>query len=331
MSQHFLQKVVQNCIAKFSNFENVVFLIPNKRAIVFIKEELRIANFKGILPQFFTIEEWKEFLAQRQCISGITLWIEAYKCYTEIADESLDSFLKWIPTSLKDFDDIDMFIENHTDFFQYMISKERIDNWNLDVIPENSLMEKDILFWEKLHLLYQKLNQYLEEKNLATQGQINKLALQNSEYYCKKNTDLQIVCIGFNAFNPKEEKLLQVFKTNGKLHFFWDADLYYLNNKEQESGIFLRRNFSIFNQNTNEVSFVGNNFLQPKKMESYACTQQVSQAKTLANLLKNISDEELQQTAIVLCDETLLSLVLQSLPQNVKNVNKRIKSISISK
>lgn len=322
MSQNFLQKVVQNCIAKFNDFENVVFVIPNKRAIVFIKEELKTLNFKGVLPQFFTIEEWKEFLAKKQCISGISLWIEAYKCYTEIAEEeSFDSFLKWIPTTLKDFDDIDMFTENHKDFFQYMISKERIDNWNLDIVPENSLIEKNLLFWERLHFLYEKLHHYLEEKNLATQGRINRLAIENTEDFCKKNNNLQLVCIGFNAFNPKEEQLLQLFKVNEKLHFFWDADFYYLNDIAQESGVFLRRNFSIFNQNINEVSFVEDNFLQPKTMESYACTQQVSQAKTLATLLKNISDEELQQTAIVLCDESLLSLVLQSLPQNVKNVN----------
>ncbi|HEA29385.1 MAG TPA: PD-(D/E)XK nuclease family protein, partial [Leeuwenhoekiella sp.] len=58
-----------------------------------------------------------------------------------------------------------------------------------------------------------------------------------------------------------------------------------------------------------------------KKIRSIAISGTIGQAKYVGQLIANLSQEELEHTAIVLGDEALLLPLLSSLPANVKNIN----------
>ena len=76
----------------------------------FIKEILKRKNYNGILPEFFTIDEYLKIIADKQEIKGIEALLIAYQTYSEIYnDEDLSGFLKWFPTVQKDWDDMKKF------------------------------------------------------------------------------------------------------------------------------------------------------------------------------------------------------------------------------
>ncbi len=57
-------------------------ILPGKRPIVFIRQILEENNYSGFLPNFFTIEELINTIADKQVIQGIPLWL-FHLMYTE--------------------------------------------------------------------------------------------------------------------------------------------------------------------------------------------------------------------------------------------------------
>jgi len=316
--QDFIKNVVQECIKNNTSLLDVTFILPGKRPIVFIKKAFKEENYNGVLPEFITIEDWKIEIAEVSPISGIQLWLESYLIYQSIENESFDEFIKWIPTTLKDFDEIDIFSENPHEVINYLISAERIENWDLIA---TDLMKSSLLFWEKLKHLYIKLHADLRNKKLATQGQINRIAIERIENYIQKNDHKKLIFIGFNAFNPKEEKIISLLDKKMKLEFYWHADSYYVNDTNQEAGFFLREHFKKSIYTKNGKNWIENQFNTKKNITTVSCTKQISQAKYMGNLLENIPENEWNSTAIVLCDEILLGAVIESIPENITKVN----------
>jgi hypothetical protein len=62
LRQKFLQKVISNILEKSSDLSSFSFILPGKRPVVFIKEILKERNYNGILPEFFTIDEYIKLL-----------------------------------------------------------------------------------------------------------------------------------------------------------------------------------------------------------------------------------------------------------------------------
>lgn len=86
--------MVSELLEKSSGFSGFFFVIPGKRPVVFIKEILKEKNYNGIIPEFFTIDEYLKIIAEKQEIKGIALWLIAYQTYSELySDEDLMNFL----------------------------------------------------------------------------------------------------------------------------------------------------------------------------------------------------------------------------------------------
>jgi ATP-dependent helicase/nuclease subunit B len=89
-------------------------ILPNKRAGLFLKKEwASISKKTGFLPEILSIEYFIEELSQLRLLSSTELVFEFYSVYSELTPiderDSFDSFCKWAPTVLQDFNEIDRY------------------------------------------------------------------------------------------------------------------------------------------------------------------------------------------------------------------------------
>ncbi len=320
----FIENVVTNLLDNQIDLSKTQIILPGKRPIIFFKRYFSEKEYTGFLPKFITIEDFVALYSDLVKIENIPLWFEAYTIQKQFInpEENLEDFLKWVPTLLKDFNDIDIFSKDPMKVLEHLTSIERLENWSeiLDTGDKEKLFYKNIKFWENNVVLYKELKASLLNKGLGTQGMILHSAIQHLKN-TKLSADQTFVFAGFNAITPNEEILIKHFVANYHTLLYWDSDEYYMKKNNQESGYFLRK-FVQWNYYANrEFLWTENNFSQKKNIHVVSTSQDVAQAKYAGKLLENLTEYELQKTALVLCDETILPSVMESLPENVKRVN----------
>lgn len=319
--QTFIDKVTEDLLNQEGDFLNTKLILPGVRPKAFIKKSILDKGYKGILPEMLTIEELLTEISGLTMISGVNLLIESYLSYQKIAKEvqPFEEFMKWMPTLLKDFDDINSSLCDDFQLLDYMVSEERIKAWGKSIdIGLSELMKNHYGFWNQATEIYYQLNKTLLKQKRAYRGLLAKEASNQLDGFIEQTKD-KFVFIGFNAFTKAENQIIMTMKENKLADFYWDTDDYYMNNSIQEAGDFLRKIKSSFGKN--EFKWQQNNFIKPKEIHAVSVAKQLSQANFIGNTLKEMTKEERDKTAIVLADEQLLPAVLGALPNEVDRIN----------
>lgn len=311
----FLKKVMGQLLAQYPQLLHVNIVLPGKRPVVFIKKILKEEQYSGFLPQFFTIEDLMKQLAGKNELKGIGMWLFAHHVYRELyPDEDLNSFLKWFPTLLKDWDDMMKFNPNDQAVLGYMLDEERIKNWaenlnDLSDTPRNKYLD----FWQKMNHFLPILKQKMQSNHWATPGMIYAEARNKIDDFAK-NTQQKWIFIGFNALSPVEEHLVKSLLQWDHGQCFFQADEYYLKDERQEAGKFLRKHldWKEFNE-SRPFNWVENDFVQNKNIQVYEVSGNVTQTKILTDIFKDIPKQEISDTAVILLDENLLPATLDTL------------------
>ncbi|WBV60761.1 PD-(D/E)XK nuclease family protein [Chryseobacterium camelliae] len=320
----FLNKIIHELLAQSSDLSEFNIVLPGKRPIVFIRSILEENNYSGFLPNFFTVEELINQIADKQLIQGIPLWLFAYDVYKSlnlIPRDSFSDFLKWFPTLQKDWDDILKFSESDQAVLQYMFDEERIKDWAQDLGEDDDVPRKKFLnFWKNMNVFLPALKQKLQEKNWATSGMIHEAAKAEIDHFAK-NTKEKFVFCGFNAFTPVEEKLVRSLLQWGKGQCFFQADHYYFDDERQEAGKFLRnhKTWKEFNDHR-AFNWIEDDFNQSKNIKVYEVSGNITQTKVLPEIFKEIENKTYSNTAVVLLDENLLPASLDVM-HGVQNLN----------
>lgn len=311
----FLNKIITELLSQNQDLSQFNIILPGKRPVVFIKKILKEKQYSGFLPNFFTVEDLISDLSGKQHLQGISLWLFAFEIYREIQpSEDFASFLKWFPTLLKDWDDILKFSESDEQVLVYMFDEERIKNWSENLgESEDNPRRKFLNFWQKMNVFLPILKKKLTEINWATSGMIHETAKRKIADFAQK-TDQKFVFCGFNAFTPVEEQLVKSLLQWDKAQCFFQADDYYMNDERQEAGKFLRshKTWKEFNENR-PFQWVENDFAQEKRIKVYEVSGNITQAKVLPEIFKEIKPEDLSKTAVVLLDENLLPATLDAI------------------
>ncbi|WP_068595240.1 PD-(D/E)XK nuclease family protein [Vaginella massiliensis] len=315
----FIQKLVKTLLQNPKNLMHTTLVLPGKRPMLFIKQEFQRQQTGIVLPKMISIEDFVAEMGKVQLISGLPLWFRAYKSYKTCFPEgdSFDDFIKWIPTLLKDFDDIDSTLLQPNLFFDYLVSIERIKNWGVEqeAVEQNPIMKNHLEFWKMVKLFYSQFKSDLLAQKTAYHGLANRLAVENLPAFMAQNTQ-NFVFAGFNALTLAEEKILLGLVKEKQAQIFWDCDAYFLQ-EAQESGTFLRR----YKARLADWNWTFEDFEKPKEIEVTGISKQVGQAKYISQLLSEKSEDELKKTALILADEALLPAVLNALPANIQHVN----------
>ncbi|MEJ5106073.1 PD-(D/E)XK nuclease family protein [Chryseobacterium sp. MYb328] len=320
----FLNKIIHELLAQNPDLSAFNIILPGKRPIVFIRQILEENNYSGFLPNFFTIEELINTIADRQVIQGIPLWLFSFNVYRSlnlIPRDDFSDFLKWFPTLQKDWDDILKFSDSDEAVLQYMFDEERIKEWAQNLGEDDDVPRRKFLnFWQNMNIFLPELKSRLQEKNWATSGMIHEAAKASILDFAK-NTQEHFVFCGFNAFTPVEEKLVRSLLKWNKAQCFFQADQYYFNDERQEAGKFLRnhKTWKEFDDNR-AFQWIEDDFSQPKKIKVYEVSGNVTQTKVLPEIFKEINNKTYSNTAVVLLDENLLPASLDVM-HGVDNLN----------
>ena len=303
----FLSKIISELLSETSDLSQTVVVLPGKRPVVFLKHILKEQKYEGFLPEFFTVDELIKKISGKQHIQGISLWLFGYDVYKKIyPEETLENFLKWFPTLLKDWDDMLKFSEEDKAVLEYMLDDERIKNWGETLGDGDNARKRNLNFWKKMNVFLPKLKENLQAKGWATDGMIHEMVREKISDFAEE-TETKFVFCGFNALTPLEEKLIRELLQKGKAECFFQVDEYYIKDLKQEAGKFLRKHmhWKEFNENR-KFQWVENSFCEEKNIKVYEVAGNVAQTKILPEILQEISKENYSKTAVVLLDENLL-------------------------
>ena len=334
----FLKYVARDILEKYgNNLSDIAIVFPNKRAALFLNESLaRLTDHPIWSPSYITISDLFRKHSTLKVGDPIKLVCDLHKTFVACTgiDETLDHFYGWGQLLITDFDDIDKNMAEAEKLFanlsdihelddisylteeQKMLIKKFFSNFNDD---HNSELKKRFLqLWSHFLDIYQQFNQRLEEQGLAYEGVLYRKVVndENIKFQHKK-----YLFVGFNMMQVVEQKLCERLMKEGKAHFYWDYDDYYMQNNH-EAGHYIREYLKYFPNELNDMPphdlrEIYHNFDNDKDITYISASTENIQARYVNQWLKEKKRYKCgKKVAIVLADEGLLQSVIHSLPTN---------------
>lgn len=339
----FLQIVAQDLYSKIGkDLSRVAVVFPNKRAGLFFNEYLAAESDRPIWsPAYLSISELMQSLSPLRLADPARLICELYPifCRETKSEESLDDFYFWGELLISDFDDVDknlvdagkLFrnlkeLKDIMDDFEFLDKEqeEAIQQFflNFSIERHTELKQKFISMWDALENIYNAFCRQLEKGGIAYEGMLYRNAIEHLEV--DKLPYDKYVFVGFNVLNEVETKLFSTLHEAEKALFYWDYDKFYLGHskderRKHEAGTFIRKNLDMFPSELSEEHF--DHLLTPKTVQYISASTENAQARYLPEWIDATLTENEKESAVVLCNESLLLPVLHSIPNSVQNVN----------
>ncbi|MDN3678570.1 PD-(D/E)XK nuclease family protein [Flavobacterium paronense] len=325
----FLHQLSQEILKIYSdNLSELTIVLPNKRAKVFLLDELKkLVSNTVFAPEIISIEDFIQDIAGIRSVDSVELLFTFFEVYLSLTDkdkqDSFENFANWAKTLLQDFNEIDRYLLDPNKILKYLEDIKEIEHWSVDVDKRTDLIEKHLLFWKKLPEYYHSLYQQLLNKGIGYQGLIYREAVENLNHFSENNNDKQFVFAGFNALNQAEEKIIQHLLALDVAKIYWDIDETLLHDSFHDAGHFQRKFKSEWiYYKTHPYEWISNDFKTEKNIHVIATSKSIGQAKIAGSIIEKQADiGSLQQVALVLGEESLLLPMLYSLPSNVDALN----------
>ncbi|SOD80806.1 PD-(D/E)XK nuclease family protein [Spirosoma fluviale] len=342
----FLQQTAQRIFdAHGPSLNDVWVILPTRRAVsTFLDELATLSDRPFLAPHALAVDDFITQAAGVQLIDSVSLLFELYDVFKEIDPlVEFEQFIGWASILLSDFDRIDQYLVNPHELFSYLTAAKALERWQVDMpssakpIVETAGTTRYFKLFENIHTAYHALHQRLNEQRLAYRGMAYRLLAEQVEPLIRDNLAYErVYFVGFNALSKAEEHIIRVLVDARKAELIWDADQYYMNDRRQEAGEFLRRykdNGWLFSkQNHADLAQVSNNLLGSEKnirvvgvpnasMQTKVAGKIYSEWQRADSLGQRDAATPQPKTAIVLADETLLVPVLYALDENVTDLN----------
>jgi len=323
--QTFLSNVIDDILSKKNNISDYTFILPSKRAGVFLKNEIKKKSKTAIIfPKIISIEDFIGELSLLNLIDNTSLLFEFYSVYKDLTQpeylEDFDTFSKWATIALQDFNEIDRHLVHTKYIFKYLKDINQLEKWSLEKGSETTIIKNYFSFFERLEKYYSGLNNKLLSRQQGYQGLQYRESVENLQNYIENNKDSKLIFIGFNALNKAEEIIIQELLENEIATIYWDADQFYFNNNQASSFLKKYKSSWKYYQN-NAFNWIQDNFNKKKSIKIIGTPKNNTQLKYVGELLTQKGSNNFQNTALVLADETLLPLALNSLPNEVADLN----------
>ncbi|CAN5470433.1 PD-(D/E)XK nuclease family protein [soil metagenome] len=344
----FLATVANQLYQKHrQQLHRLAVVFPNRRQSVFFRHYfMQVAEPPAFMPQMLTIEQLVQQSAALPIADSLLQSFELYNAYKKVcvADgeeaEKLPGYEQFFPigeTLLKDFREIDAYLLNVAEVCSVLYNIETIEKafeqlsdeqkaflkqfW-ASVTHKGAAQERFLKLWKRLPAIYQLFHQQLEATGYTTLGMAyRQLATGKQTAPTFSAGWNHVAFVGFNAFNKAEETLLQQWQAKQFASLWFDADQYYLSDKKQEAGFFMRRNLEKVGLK-NELPVRDNIRNHSNTITVTAVQGHTAQAKIISDWLNRFpAGKHIDTSAILLADETLIQPVLQSLPDNGLPVN----------
>lgn len=308
----FLQKLAQaithnNTIA----FQETAVILPNRRAVKLLRQAMVKEIGKAFFsPVFYTIDDFIDTLCPLKKADKMVLLFklfDVYKNSEQGKDKDFYSFVSWGSVFIQDINEIDMQLANADDIFTNLADIKEIDNSFLKQhLSQNTISY--IEFYKSLNNLYHKFNQVLRKDQIGYTGLIYKDVAENIETYAAQLPHKRYIFAGFNMFSPAELKIARYYREHFHAEFYFDLDKLYFNEEKKNTYMVQQMElaFSELSIPRDKVTWIGDDYHDiPKKINVTGASQQMNQVLYATELLNKMSAEELDNTAVVLADESL--------------------------
>ncbi|UXD69592.1 PD-(D/E)XK nuclease family protein [Sphingobacterium faecium] len=341
----FLKDVAIDLKNRFgADLHETAIIFNNKRPITYLKQHLAEVYGQAIWsPQFFTIQEFFRLSTHLAEATPIAQFFILYHLHNDLLSkegheaETLEEFYPIAETILGDFSQIDYDLVDIDEIFMELFDNTQIDLqfqhftseqqdfirqfWqSFSIAGHSAVQERFLKLWRRLPVLYRAFKEQLKAKRMTNMPTIYRDIVdgkaKNQEFHKNYKT---IIFVGFNALSKTEATLFKKWQDEGLALFYFDADAYYLDDQQQEAGLFIRRNIyqtGLINALGDSSNVIGT---RQSEVHLYSATGNVSQTKLLHDILEN-NEKDGKSSAILLADESLLVSLLQSLPDVKPNI-----------
>ncbi len=322
----FLDQLIDACFELEVPFEQLCVVLPSRRSGVHFREKLvKKSKQATFVPHIYSIESFFEEVSGIDSAPNTALLLQFYEsfCATtkENPPEPFETFIHWATTLLQDFNEIDQYLVDSEALFGYLYDLNELKAWgNTETAQKFRTTQQH--FWKQIPHWFQHFKWQLAQEGLGTQGMIFREAYENLEHYVESEPNRYHVFAGFNALSKAEEAVFQTLLKLNKAVVYWDVDQYFLDNPHHSAGLFSRQYQKKW-KHYQQDSFLWktNHFSNPKSFYFYGVAGKVGQAKQMGKLLQSKSTSDIEKTAAVLADESLLIPMIHAIPDSISSVN----------
>ena len=312
----FIQRIADHIKSHYDlDRQELTVVFPNKRAAFYLRNAIK-GNGQQTLwpPQMLSIEEAVTQWSGMTLADNIDLLFELIDIDAELHKEQnseLDVFGSQAAQMAKDFDEIDQYDTDAMHLFRYVVENKKLEIWNFDEARSKEKELKYLNFFTSLYDYYVRLRERLTAKNQGYYGMITKhLAHLSDDELSEKIGESKIIFAGFNALTTTEERIIDKLVKMGKAEVIFDYDRYYIDDANNEAGLFARR-YLAKHPDWMKNSISDKLCHEEKHIHITSASGNVLQAKALQ---ANLQTHQEKNTAIILADENLLIPVLNAIP-----------------
>ena len=334
--------------------EEKCFVFPNRRSMVWFRKHLcsAVKDVPLLAPQMLTINDFFSRVSGVPASDRVRLLLELYDSYKALNPkaESLDEFIFWGDVILADFNDVDKYLvdpkqlfANVADFkalqdtFEYLTDTQReaikgfLSHFNdqsgkltVDLGTDDPDVKGRFLqIWNILYPLYVSYNKSLADKGMAYEGMVYRSLAERLKNMSVEDVFQDIfhegttfVFVGLNALNECEKTLLRKLRDAGRAEFCWDWSGDMIKDPQNRSSFFMADNVLEFPQ----AARWDPEGVECPEINVISVASSAGQAKRLPDILRQRTGAP-EECAVVLPDEGLLKSVLNSIPEEIHDIN----------
>lgn len=337
----FLKLVALHLLQNYpKQLDEVGLIFPSRRAITYFHKYLSECVSEPVWsPACYTITEFYQKFSSLHIAHSLLLNAQLFKVFQQIhpSTESFDHFYAWGNVLLSDFDDIDKYRIDAGKLFTHIAQIKQIDEifpyltpeqqeiiarfWHhFHVSRDSKEKEQFSELWQKLHSIYQQFRAMLLQQGIAYEGMLFREVANLFGSNSVQVPYRRVGFVGLHALTECDRVLLNYFKNAGTGLFYWDYHPHFVENDAHEAGYFIRQNIKEFPSALSPDLFERNTGAQ---IEVIAAPYAVGQTKWVEHIVTSFAntDNDPENMAIVLADETLLLPLLRAIPPELVDVN----------
>ena len=314
----FLKRIAKKLLseAKYPIYKYAV-VFPNRRSGIYLKKFLgELSEGPVFSPSVFSIDDFISECSGMKIPENFELIFELYSVYVDIFKKGFlkfEDFFREGKIILDDFNEIDKSLTDPGKIFRELKNFNETGNIGSERFSD---------LWTNLERVYREFKIRLSSKRSGYMGMAVKSVAEDLELILDKGWE-NILFAGFNALSGAEKKIISGLKRINKAEILFEMDSYFMNNRDQEAGKFIRayKKEKIFGD---EIGVIENDLVEKQREIKILSTSSFSgQAVIIGKYLEQESWENIKREdiAIVLPDESLLFPILNSLPKNIAKGN----------
>lgn len=321
----FIDKIANFLYEEQTDFAHLTIVLPSERAKKYLASAIVSKYNKPIFaPKMITMDQWVKSYSPEAVIDKTRALLQLFAIQLKEAkteeDRSFDEFLSWGTILLSDFNEIDRYLLDANEVFKNLADIKEIEQWSFNNEELTESQKRFMEFWDRLPGYYKALNEVLSKKESCYSGKSFKVLAENIDLLFKEDKSQRFLFAGFNALSKAELTIIRQLEQMGRATVILDADEFYLKDKNHEAGRFLRELSEKLDGK--KLDFVDNRLAtKPMHVEMIECAQNTGQVKVAATILENSTKEEIDETLLLLADESLIGSIIKNLPKKIGKAN----------